>query len=196
MTDLSGFVTYWNEGATRLFGWTAGEMLGRPYADRLPEPTRSEVAGWIAKIAAGEAEFDGEWLDVRKDGSAVWIEATTRRVTDGGGRPIHIMGVSRDISERKRADAALRESEGRHRAVLAALEEGVSLHDERGVIVMANAGAERILGLTLDQMRGVDSFDPRWRAVSEDGSDLPGDRHPPQVAVRTRPVGRQHGHGR
>ena len=34
-------------------------------------------------------------------------------------------------------------------------------------------------------MRGVDSFDPRWRAVAEDGSDLPGDRHPPQVAVRT-----------
>jgi PAS domain S-box-containing protein len=116
LTDLNGIVTFWNEGATRLFGFSASEMLGRPLADRLPEPSRAEVAAWIKRIAEGDGgvEFNGEWLDERKDGSKVWIEAVTRRVSDASGNPIGIMGVSRDISERKRAEeerAALLQSE-------------------------------------------------------------------------------------
>ncbi len=71
VTDLEGTITFWNEGATQLFGFTASEMLGRPYADRLPEPSRAEVQAWIKRIAAGEDEFQGEWLDHRKDGSTV-----------------------------------------------------------------------------------------------------------------------------
>src|SRR5687768_16558654 len=73
VTDLEGVVTFWNEGATRLFGFSADEMVGRPYAERLPEPSRSEVSDWIKRIAAGGAEFDGELLDYRRDGSRVWI---------------------------------------------------------------------------------------------------------------------------
>ncbi|MDB5296696.1 MAG: rpfC, partial [Phycisphaerales bacterium] len=68
-------------------------------------PSRSEVAAWIGRIASGDAEFTGGWLDSRKDGSRVWIEATTRRITDAAGNPAGIMGVSRDVSARKRAEA-------------------------------------------------------------------------------------------
>jgi PAS domain S-box-containing protein len=107
VTDLDGVVTFWNEGATKLFGFTAEEMIGRSYAQRLPEPSRNEVIGWIKRIAAGEAEFDGEWLDFRRDGSRVWIEASTRRITDAVGKTVGIMGVSHDISERKRTDEEL-----------------------------------------------------------------------------------------
>src|SRR6185312_15590040 len=74
MTDPGGVVTYWNEGAARLFGWTAAEMVGRPYADRFPEPVRSWVAAEIRSRAAG-SEWAGEFEDYRKDGSRVWIEA-------------------------------------------------------------------------------------------------------------------------
>ncbi len=101
VTDLQGIVTYWNEGATRLFGWTAEELLGRPLTDRLPFEARAEVEEWIRKIGDGRAEFDGEWLDVRKDGSRVWIECTTRRITDPTNRAPGIMGVARDITARK-----------------------------------------------------------------------------------------------
>jgi two-component system CheB/CheR fusion protein len=107
VTDLEGVITYWNEGATRLFGWTAQEMLGQPCALRFPEPERSEVARWIERIAAGEAEFAGEWLDWRKDGSRVWIEVNTRLIRDGSGVPVGIMGISRDISDRKRTEAVI-----------------------------------------------------------------------------------------
>src|SRR4051794_34893220 len=79
VTDLQGIVTFWNDGATRLFGYSAGEMLGRPLVERLPEHVRPDVDAMIGQIAAGEV-FAGEWLDYRKDGSRVWIDVTTRRI--------------------------------------------------------------------------------------------------------------------
>ena len=109
LTDLNGIVTFWNEGATRLFGFSAAEMVGRPLVERLPDTARAEAARWIASIVegAGEVEFRGEWQDQRKDGTVVWIEAVTRRIADVDGNPVGIMGVSRDISERKRGEALL-----------------------------------------------------------------------------------------
>ena len=59
VTDLDGIVTYWNEGATRLFGWKAEEMLGRHYASRFPEPARSFIEANMHALANG-AEWDGE----------------------------------------------------------------------------------------------------------------------------------------
>jgi PAS domain S-box-containing protein len=110
-TDLEGTITFWNEGATRLFGWTTAEMVGRPYADRFPEPDRSWIAEQIrsrAAAAGAGAEWVGEYYDRRKDGSRVWVDARVRRVTDAAGRPQGIIGLARDITERKQAEEALR----------------------------------------------------------------------------------------
>ncbi len=63
---------------------------------------------------------------------------------------------------------------------------GVVFHDADGRIMSANPAAQKILGLTLDQMRGVTSTDPRWLAVHEDGSAFPGQDHPAVVALRTK----------
>jgi len=103
VTDLAGVVTYWNQGATRLFGWTAEEMVGRPMSHRFPESARAETQQWIRRIAAGE-EFSGEWQDFRKDGSRIWIMAHTRPLRDATGRPIGIMGISHDVTQQKSAE--------------------------------------------------------------------------------------------
>ncbi len=67
--------------------------------------------------------------------------------------------------------------------------QGVVFQDAEGRILSANPAAEQILGLTLAQMQGRTSHDPRWRAIREDGSEFPGDEHPSMVALRTgRPV--------
>jgi len=62
---------------------------------------------------------------------------------------------------------------------------GVVVQDAAGVIIYANPAAQDLLGLSLDQLQGRDSLDPRWRATREDGSDLPGTEHPAMVALRT-----------
>lgn len=73
--------------------------------------------------------------------------------------------------------------------ILETLPVGVVTQLASGEIISCNAAAEEILGLTVDQMTGRTSTDPRWRAVDEHGRDLPGEQHPPMVALRTaRPV--------
>jgi len=81
LTDPGGLVRGWNEAATRLFGWTAGEMVGRPLVERFPPVARVEVGEHLRHIAAG-GEWDGEFEDYRKDGSRVWIEAHVHPVRD------------------------------------------------------------------------------------------------------------------
>ena len=66
-----------------------------------------------------------------------------------------------------------------------AMNEGVVIQDSEGAIVMANSAAERILGMTIDQMMGRTSMDPSWRAIKEDGCDFPGEEHPAMVALST-----------
>jgi two-component system CheB/CheR fusion protein len=57
--------------------------------------------------------------------------------------------------------------------------------DAHGAVLSVNPAAERILGLTLDQLTGRTSVDPRWQAIHEDGAPFPGDQHPAMVALRT-----------
>jgi PAS domain-containing protein len=87
--------------------------------------------------------------------------------------------------ERIQARNALIESEERHRTLFETMEQGVVYQDADGKIIAANPAAERILGLSLNQMQGRTSMDPRWRAIKENGAEIPGEEHPSMVALRT-----------
>ena len=96
---------------------------------------------------------------------------------------------------RAEKDFSLRDGEEPFRALFETMAQGVVYQDPHGEIVAANPAAERILGLTLDQMQGRTARDPRWRVVHEDGSDFLAETHPAMEALRTgRPVNkRRHG---
>jgi two-component system, cell cycle sensor histidine kinase and response regulator CckA len=93
--------------------------------------------------------------------------------------------LQQEIEERKRVEAALRDSESRYRSVVAALREGIVLQNRDGRILACNRNAEKILGLSEAQMMGRTSMDPNWRTVHEDGSPFPGDAHPTMVSLQT-----------
>jgi PAS domain S-box-containing protein len=87
--------------------------------------------------------------------------------------------------QRERDEEALRESEERYRSVITAMQEGVVLLSADGRIQACNASAERILGLSADEIMGRTTFDPRLQAVQEDGSAFPGPTHPVTMTLRT-----------
>lgn len=93
--------------------------------------------------------------------------------------------LSAEFDAKNALFAALQESEDRYRSVVNVLTEGIVLQQANGQITACNESAERILGLTTDQIMGRTSLDPRWRAVHEDFSPFPGDTHPAMVALRT-----------
>jgi PAS domain S-box-containing protein len=130
-------------------------------------------------VAAEEKEI---WLD---DGRVTWASTTKLPLRDPQGRIIGTFGISRDITERKQAEEALRRSEERYRSVIAAMQDGIVLLDADGGIRSCNAAAERILGLPAEQLMGRTPQDPRWRIIHEDGSAFPGEMLPPMVTLRT-----------
>ena len=95
----------------------------------------------------------------------------------------------RDVSEHKKLDLLLRQngerSEEKHRILFETMAQGVLYQDVNGKIMAANPAAEKILGLTIDQLTERTSIDPRWRSTHEDGTDFPGETHPSMVALQT-----------
>ena len=86
---------------------------------------------------------------------------------------------------RRGAEDALGASEERYGSVVAALAEGIVFMDADGGLQASNVSAERILGLTAEQIAGRTTFDPRWQAIHENGSPFPGDTHPIAMTLRT-----------
>jgi PAS domain S-box-containing protein len=131
----------------------------------------------------------GDEIDVfrlrRKDGHEVWVEDHGQLIYGADGKVIYHEGILRDISIRKRAEEALRESEERYRSVIGALAEAVVLHDANGSIIACNPSAEHILGIGVEQMRERISINSNWQAIHEDGRPFPIEAHPATISFRT-----------
>uniref|UniRef100_A0A7C4RRK6 PAS domain S-box protein n=1 Tax=Desulfatirhabdium butyrativorans TaxID=340467 RepID=A0A7C4RRK6_9BACT len=118
-----------------------------------------------------------------EDGTWYLVRILPYRI--GANRYSGIVMTFVDISQLKKTTEALRETRTRYRALFETMAQGVVYQDRDGHIIDANPAAERILGLSIDQMKGRTSMDPRWKAVREDGTPLPGELHPAMVALRT-----------
>ena len=110
------------------------------------------------------------------------------RTLDDQGRELlarFALLIERMLERRVPDTTALQRSESREALVLATMHDGLVHQDADGRIVQWNAAAERVLGLSGDELRGTTSLDPHWRAVHADGSPWPGDTHPAMQAIRT-----------
>ena len=185
-------LTYVSPSVFQLRGFTPAEVMSRPAEAALtPDSARAMDAVFNARIRAVEGGDESQRTDVsegiqpRRDGTTVETEIVTTLVSDSSGKVVQILGVTRDISVRRRAEKRLREREERFRALFETIPLGVVYRDAFGEVVAANPAAERIIGLTLDEMRGRPSLEPDLEFFREDGSPLPRKEYPPIVALRT-----------
>jgi PAS domain S-box-containing protein len=124
--NLEGVITSWNKSAERLFGYADEEAVGRHITLILPRDRLHEETMIIERLKKGERVDHFETTRVRKDGTTIDLSLTISPVRDAAGRIVGASKVARDITERKRIERALRESEDRLRTLAEGLEAQVS----------------------------------------------------------------------
>jgi PAS domain S-box-containing protein len=163
---------------------TVEEATGASVYDYLSPDEQEQVRKVLESVSQSGQTEKYEAVVVRADGTRVVYSNSVAPITHEG-QVTAVIIIATDITEHKQAEQALEESESKYRTLFETMAQGVVYQSANGRITSANPAAERILGLTLEQMQGRTSRDPRWKAIREDGSDFPGDTHPAMEALKT-----------
>lgn len=143
---LDGIVFSWNPGAERIYGYTSEEMIGKPVSLLVPPDRSDEVMRILEKIKRGERVDHYETVRMRKDGKRIDISLSVSPIKDATGEITGASTIARDITERKRAGEALRQSEERYRDLVENTEDLIYTHDTEGVLLSVNRAMVRHLG--------------------------------------------------
>jgi PAS domain S-box-containing protein len=110
--------TSWNRGAERLFGYTADEVLGKPITMLMPPERQEEALALTRRVVDEQRVIHLETVRLREDGGVVDISYTYSPIRDSAGKVVGVSAIGQDVTDRKRAEAAIRESEEQFRALV------------------------------------------------------------------------------
>ena len=148
--DLSGIIESWNQGAERVFGYTAEEVIGKSVTILMPADRQHEEVEILARLSRGERIEHFETVRRRKDGSPVNISLTISPIRDDQGRIIGASKIARDITLQKRAG----ELKARLAAIVESSEDAIIGKDLDGIITSWNTGAEKLYGYSAKEVIG------------------------------------------
>jgi two-component system, sensor histidine kinase and response regulator len=145
-TTLDGKISSWNEGATAIYGYRADEVIGKPMSILSPPDRHDEMFHILARIRKGERISHFETVRKTKDGRHIDVSVTVSPVKDAAGKLLGAAGIARDISGRRQADQAMRDSAQRFRDLFERSLDGLYIHDCEGKFLDANPAALTLLG--------------------------------------------------
>jgi PAS domain S-box-containing protein len=155
-----------------------------------PDERERVVAANLAHINGDTPYYEYEYRLRHKDGSYRWILARGVALRDAKGKAYRMAGSHVDVTSRKEAERALKESEERYHRIIAVLQVGIMVLDSAGVIQACNPSAERILGLAATQLKGRSIRSADWQAIREDGTPFPPESFPAALTLASgRPTG-------
>jgi PAS domain S-box-containing protein len=154
--DAKGYITSWNPGAQRIKGYTGDEIIGRHFASFYPpEDIASGKPAWELEVAAREGRIEDEGWRLRKDGSRFWANVVISAVRNNHGEVTGFSKVTRDLSERRNTEEALRRSEERFRLLVQSVKDyAILMLDPQGNVASWNEGAQHIKGYTAEEILG------------------------------------------
>ncbi|WP_084698154.1 hybrid sensor histidine kinase/response regulator [Muricoccus aerilatus] len=179
MLHPNGTIANWNAGARRIHGYEADEIVGEHFSRFYTEEDRA--AGLPARALAEArttGRFEVEAWRIRKDGSRVWAGVVIDAIRDEAGEVIGFAKITRDLSERRRVEQALQESERRFRLLVNGVTDyAIFMLDPNGAVVNWNAGARLIKGYEAEEIVGQHfsrfytkedrEWGVPWRALAE-----------------------------
>ncbi len=165
-TDASGRFTFVNPVAMRIMKYTEPELLGRRFIELIHPDHRPAAERFYGRqFIRQQPSTYYEFLSLAKDRSEVWIGQNVQVILEGG-KVVGFQAVARDITERKRAEEALAESEGRLRSIVQSTSDAIILIDTQGRVAFWNRGAEKIFGYGAEEMVGQ----PMTRIIPNDSA--------------------------
>ena len=166
-------VTFWNRGAEELYGWTRQEAAGRVTHELLKTRFPKPLAEINAEVE-DHGRWEGELVHTRKDGSEITVASRWAAQRGPSGLLTGILEITSDITERKRAEEALRESEQRFRSVAENTSEGLMLFDAQGNFMYQNAASLRIHGFGTPEAGHVENenLPATWKGWDDAGRPM------------------------
>jgi PAS domain S-box-containing protein len=158
--DFSGQFTYANEAVERTHGWTVDEFLKLNTRDVVSPQQFAKNAAMIEEefAKATDPQYDSNVIfsyeseELRKDGSTFWAEINAMSLWSEDGKPIGIIGITRDITERKKAEELLKQSEAKYRLLADHIKDLVWLMDLNLKVTHISPSVEKLLGYTLEEL--------------------------------------------
>jgi PAS domain S-box-containing protein len=156
MLDPNGAVANWNPGAQRFKGYEEAEILGTHFSIFYTDADRRDgVPERSLQASARDGTFESEGWRVRKDGSRFWAHVIIDPIKDPAGRLVGFAKITRDLTERRQAEAKLRQSESQCRLLMQGVSDlAIYLLDGNGLVTSWNIGAERIKGYRSEDILG------------------------------------------
>jgi diguanylate cyclase (GGDEF)-like protein/PAS domain S-box-containing protein len=172
ISDHDDRVLWFNQAYAQHTGWTLAEALGRRANELTPSPQADPLV--LARVGEALAQGRGvreEWLNRTRDGRDLWLDVDVRPLHGADGQLSGFVSVGNDVTIRVGQQRKLQ-------ALWAVLPAGVVVHAPGGEVVDINRAAERMLGLSLAQLQGLDERPTGFELLREDGSPCPRDELP------------------
>ena len=160
--DVASDIVTFSQQAANIFGLPPGpHMTWTAMQELLHEDDRDHARLGVERAVAEQVPYDIEYRVNRADGSQVWVAALGRAIYDASGQVQSMYGVVRDITERKRTEAALRHSEERFRSLMEQAPFSVQVFSPDGRTIRVNRAWEELWGVRLDQIEGYNVLEDR-----------------------------------
>ena len=153
--DLDGNILAWNASAERMYGYSAGEMIGNSIGVIIPSDRPNELKDILLRLKHGERVRHFETVRVAKGGRLIEVSLTVSPIKDESGVIVGASAIARDITEKNNAVRQLADKEERLRSIVEAAVDGIIVIDAGGHIESFNPGAERLFGYTAQEVAGT-----------------------------------------
>ncbi len=151
---LDGIIVSWNRGAQKIYGYSADEVRGKSISILVPPGRPNEFPQLLERIRQGQRIEHHETIRIRKDGKKICASLTISPIKDATGKIIGASTIAWDITEQKRIEIALRESEARFRSITQSAADAIISADSDDNIISWNRGAQIIFGYTEEEALG------------------------------------------